>query len=105
MSIRGISGTKPGPCLRSCGELEFLSPALIWVAQSRHCVYVCGNKCDYSLGAFVIIFFCDLFCVNIFMWVNVYGKCIFSVERYSSRNRYFCATLYFCAGLTKVKAT
>ena len=57
VSVRGTSGPEPRPCHRWYGELEFLSPVLIWVAQSKHCIYVCveGNVI-YSLVAFVIIF-------------------------------------------------
>ena len=54
VSVRGTSGTEPRPCHKSCGELGFLPPTLIWVAQSRHCIqFVCvAGNVIYSLVAF-----------------------------------------------------
>ena len=58
--VRGTSGTVPRPCHRSCSELEFPSPVLIWVAQSICYVCVEGNVI-YSLVASVIIFLRNIF--------------------------------------------
>ena len=66
-----VSVRVPRPCHRSCGELQFPSPVLTLVAQSRHCIkkIMCveGNVI-YSLVPFIIflrnIFLALIICMH-----------------------------------------